>query len=612
MVLRLTNMDRPAAALPPRRLKMAKTATPARRGSFDIDTRVLRSNLDISSISFNWSSGRFEQPPGSLPLAIKLFFHLGAAAMLMAGCASLLLLGLVEKKYALLDPNATNLKDGTYPYLPLELIRFGIFVGAGYLGYVLANYATRCSVKMAGIACALRRKEAPLQLRRIFDAIVWLNPYICRFVGSVSLLAAAYLLYPLSEEELKENMWSLRNLNESTQVDPNKMVEAMNNLLNAGISSFITWNRSPHFIMNRLVLTLVIFLGAILLEKIILRNIAMTFYLRSFGKRIEDNTFVLKTTRTLRHLVLASREDLKDKDTATVIFEGVRSEGKHYITSSDIATLIPGITADRYFELLDVGGEMRMSQELFAHALRLQHQESTVLRKGLQQQAGIVNKLDRLLCLVCYVAVALASLVLFQVPVKGLLAALGGITAIILFLSTGTLKTAVESVLFVIFTHPFDVGDQVMVGGEPYSVKELGLWTTTFETPGGHTTYIANSRLRTEMIHNTRRSPYQNEWITFNVLPSVSNEKLKELEAKMQEFVRAHPKDYLPKLSLSGYVIVDQGTMKMRFQLFHRGNFQDGALKGRRTRNFYLALKEALDECGVALSNPPPVLAHGA
>lgn len=579
---------------------MAKTDQKARRGSIEHDTRVIRNNLDISTLSFNWNTGTFEQPLGSWPLGLKLLVHLTTAAAIVVTCVVIIVNDLVAGSSNLIAENPDHSR------ILVEIIRWSIFLGLGYMGYVLANCATSFTVKLAGVAYKVRSREAPVGIRRFFDAIVWLNPYICRFIGGTTLLFAAFWLFPLSVEEQKQIIFD-PNLLRPT---PTTKEEAANDITRLFTEPNLIGRHSFHFLVSRAVMALLVFLGIILLEKIILRNIAMTFYLRSYGKRVDNNTFVLKTSKTLRRMVLASREDLCDKSTAIIIFEGVCPQNRQYITSSDIATLIRGIDADRYFQLVDAEGDGKMSLEFFTHALDLQVQENEILRTGLQQQAGIINKLDSLFSFFCYFVIAIAAIILFQVSIQDILAPLAGIMAIVLFLSTGTLKTAVESILFVIFTHPFDVGDHVIIKGEAYVVKELGLWTTTFESSNGNLTYIANSRLRTELIINNRRSPFQNELITFNVLPAVPLEKLQALEARMLDFVRDHPKDYVPKLSLSGYAIVDNGTMKMQFQLFHRGNFQDAALKDQRTKKFYLALKEAINSCDVILSNPPAMLAH--
>jgi small-conductance mechanosensitive channel len=51
----------------------------------------------------------------------------------------------------------------------------------------------------------------------------------------------------------------------------------------------------------------------------------------------------------------------------------------------------------------------------------------------------------------------------------------------LLFAIGGIIKNLVESVIFLFATHPYDVGDRVVIDNQdPVYVKEFGLITTTF------------------------------------------------------------------------------------------------------------------------------------
>jgi small-conductance mechanosensitive channel len=110
------------------------------------------------------------------------------------------------------------------------------------------------------------------------------------------------------------------------------------------------------------------------------------------------------------------------------------------------------------------------------------------------------------------------------------------------------------------------------------------------------------------MIINNRRSPFQSERVKINVVPSTPNDKIASLEAKLCAFLQKNSKDYVPKLDLGGFSIINHDIMEISIQIFHRGNFQDEQLRTRRTRNFVLYLKDAISECGITLSPPEEVI----
>src|SRR5690606_17549329 len=108
------------------------------------------------------------------------------------------------------------------------------------------------------------------------------------------------------------------------------------------------------------------------------------------------------------------------------------------------------------------------------------------------------------------------------------------------FIFQGTLRTAFQSIIFILFTHPFDADDLIVIDDHYYVVHELGLWVSSYITQGGHMVYIANNTLVNKPIINLRRSPTMTEMITISVLPTVTKDKIKALEIKLLEFLKAN------------------------------------------------------------------------
>ncbi len=102
--------------------------------------------------------------------------------------------------------------------------------------------------------------------------------------------------------------------------------------------------------------------------------------------------------------------------------------------------------------------------------------------------------------------VAIFSYFGFQTTtIAGLLAGLG--------LAIGTMWGGMMSNLaagaFLVFLKPFKVGDDIKVGDVTGTVKEIGLFTTTVDTPDNIRTFVGNNKIFSNNIQNFTANPYR-------------------------------------------------------------------------------------------------------
>lgn len=561
-----------------------------------------RVNLDLTSQRFNWRRGTFEGP-GSLSLLAQIMIQLALCALAIGIPWAVYAWNFVAKPYPLLAATPP-----TTPHPPLELIRWALFLAIAYSAFVLVNVIAFVTVLLVHWSFKARQRDTPRQIQRIGDRLLVLRLYAARLASGLALLFVASILFPLSEQESQMDLFSMQSIKSDKKATVAETAQAVTSIAYAQNLRAYGQGHSFEFFVNRGAAAIVVIFGAIFVERIIIQHIAVTFYYRSFGKRLSDNDFGLKATRRLISAVVEGHPELEGKEPVDVLFDGLRPRGADVLRVSEFGTVLAAPEAERYFQLMDLETTGEITRAQLARSLAQLHLEGDTLRAGMHEQAQIIGKLNGIFMFFTWILIWIISIALFQVSIRAVVAALASIGAIVMFLSTGTLKTAVESILFVIFTHPFDVGDRVMVRNDFYVVKELGLWTTTFIGPGNRITYIANSKLRGEMIINTRRSPFQSENIIFNILPTTPTELISKLEGRILQFYKQNPRDYIPTVLLGGYTILNKDNMRMALQLLHRGNFQNMELKDMRTSKFILFLKDAIAECGISLSPPPPLL----
>ena len=67
-------------------------------------------------------------------------------------------------------------------------------------------------------------------------------------------------------------------------------------------------------------------------------------------------------------------------------------------------------------------------------------------------------------------------------------------------------KNTFEAINFLFVSHPFDVGDRVVVNGDILSVHKINITATLLRTVDEQLIYYPNTILATKPIRNLRRS----------------------------------------------------------------------------------------------------------
>lgn len=134
-------------------------------------------------------------------------------------------------------------------------------------------------------------------------------------------------------------------------------------------------------------------------------------------------------------------------------------------------------------------------------------------RKKLEESSSFDRTLSKFLSNLVYYAIlvfaGLACLNLFGIDVTSFVAILAAAGFAVGLAFQGTLSNFAAGVMLLIF-RPFGVGDKVSVGGETGVVDEIGLFSTTLDTPDNRRLIMPNSSIYGETIenvthHDTRR-----------------------------------------------------------------------------------------------------------
>jgi len=92
--------------------------------------------------------------------------------------------------------------------------------------------------------------------------------------------------------------------------------------------------------------------------------------------------------------------------------------------------------------------------------------------------------------------------------------------------------------LFLLTFRPFKVGDLIAAGGITGTVREIGLFVTSIDTPDQVLTYVGNNKLFADNVQNFSANPFRRVDLTAQVPPSVN---LLESIGRLREQVRRVP-----------------------------------------------------------------------
>lgn len=537
---------------------------------------------------FDWKHGKFRST--SIPLWLRLSVKMIISILLTVLPPVLTYYKLVPDAYPLI-----SLEAPVKPTYLVEILRACWLLGSGLLAYhsihvvlctlTLVTYRTG-QIKNVGVDDTIRQSiEQTLVIRR----------YFCTAAMGITLAIFSKILYP----QPSVNLGELVDLSKSKKVDIQELSQGLRDYL----------KRTPQFFIANGCLAFGIIAVIWLVEKLIVKALARHYMNHSLASRIADNKFARKLIRSLRQHFLAEQKGRHGKGQRTkaaqnhgsFIFDCINKE---ILRKEDFYPLMEEEAANRFWSLLDVELYGSFTRDQFILAVDAVYHERGAIDRAFLDQSHIIAKVDSLLMILIWSFSFAVVIFILQPPVKFLitfvLAAFGSLA----FMFQSAVKDAFNSIMFILFTHPFDCDDMVMIEENVYQVHELGLWTTTFVASDGKLVYIGNKRLLSQPIVNLRRSPIMNESVMVSVLPDVPLTKIQTLEDRLKGWLKENEREFVPSLMIKGFRITDKQHMMLEIPLAHRANFSDQTRKDMRTRKFVLYLKEAIQELGIELSPP--------
>ena len=178
--------------------------------------------------------------------------------------------------------------------------------------------------------------------------------------------------------------------------------------------------------------------------------------------------------------------------------------------------------------------------------------ERKSITASLKDLDSVVSKLDAVLVFVVIIVTLLVFISLISTSASSILGSAGSAVLALSWLFSATAQEFLQSVIFVLVKHPFDVGDRVSIygntgvalKGDDYFVKEISLLYTEFKKMEGHVVQAPNSYLNTLFILNMRRSGGLAEAVPLTIKFGTTLDQIDDLRARLLDFVKSENREY--------------------------------------------------------------------
>ena len=233
---------------------------------------------------------------------------------------------------------------------------------------------------------------------------------------------------------------------------------------------------------------------------------------------------------------------------------------------------------------------------------------------GFQSLRGTLNSLSavtRALSLLANFLLAIVFIIfgvlLFDIDVQPVLISIGTVLVSVSFAISGPAGNFVESLIFLLVTRPYDMGDRVRFnGGITMFVHKMDLYTTTFERNDGTYVTYRNAVLAAGEIRNEKRSGYATIQVQMDISMDATPEQLEAMNGAVVNYVRNRPQSWRSGvIEFHIYSLnPDRNSMSVAFWLRHRHPFQNGTAVFGDTSLFLLFVSRLFKKMGIRYRLP--------
>ncbi|ADM12456.1 uncharacterized protein Eint_101310 [Encephalitozoon intestinalis ATCC 50506] len=226
------------------------------------------------------------------------------------------------------------------------------------------------------------------------------------------------------------------------------------------------------------------------------------------------------------------------------------SGGKDVLSYEDFSAIFPGAQdAQNAFSFFDSNHSKVISKKEFHDTTIYFYMERVNLEKAIMRAEDFIGIILGTLNVITGVVLCFVYLMIFGVPLQELFALILSGSLAFSFIASG-IATDMYHNFMMLASHPFDIGDDVIIDGADYRIYEFGLTSTSLIGENGGKVKLLNSDLRKKNLVNMTRAPEKIIVFNFDLNPDIRPEEFKRFKSIIHEFIKQKPFDYDNEFSL--------------------------------------------------------------
>ncbi|KAI3649862.1 hypothetical protein MP228_005494 [Amoeboaphelidium protococcarum] len=295
---------------------------------------------------------------------------------------------------------------------------------------------------------------------------------------------------------------------------------------------------------------------------------------------------------------------------AKMLYGRLLPEKAHVVILADFYRMLNPEVAQNAFQQFDGNWNNELTERDFISTLHKICRERTALRSALNDAETAISKLDNAITGFLMLVLLIVYFIIFGSNPQTVLTTVSSFLLASAFAIGNSAKVLLDSIVFLFVTHPFDIGDRVVINDVTFTVVKMSLLTCQFRRFDNTIVFFSNAVLSQLPICNLRRSPDQFDVIKIQVAITTPTSVLRQFESKIGAYLDKNPSHFYKKFEIEYREVENTNRLLMRLWVQHRSNFQNVRRYRERHGRLILRIKRACQNLGIDYELPAQTVTH--
>ncbi|ELQ76496.1 Small Conductance Mechanosensitive Ion Channel (MscS) Family [Trachipleistophora hominis] len=347
---------------------------------------------------------------------------------------------------------------------------------------------------------------------------------------------------------------------------------------------------------ENIVFALLIVFSTLLAKRIFLQYINHRIHYKYYKDRIRENKMIVEYLQSINNIT-GTELDEDETDWSNVIFDSM-CIGKEVLTLDDFRKFFGTSNGTKIFGLFDIDENNEVTRDEFTKRYNSLFMEKKQLDLALVQNSYNLYKFDCLLSAIIVPAVLFSTFIVLgaQSEFQNFFKSIGALLLSLSFAFSKLASDTFQSLIFVFFIRPFDIGDIIEIGGKTYVVSDLGLLYSTLLSDSRYETF-PNELLRNSSIKNLRKSTHVTAKFEY-CFKYDDYSKLDKLKEMISSFLLENPTKYHEQFDINHFEILNENKMKFTIQIVLSCPYQETRTIVERKDKFAIFVHECVKKLG--------------